>query len=320
MAWVSLGVSLPLLATIAVLAALGALADAVSDLVLFPLRYYPGGLSNSSLLSTSVSEVTIRSTEAETTEGWAFRGTRFLSMLLPVATTLTAVAGAIRWRRRDDWLRLVQCALPLLFLSLGRFDWIHTSVWAPFFLLLLAESTLSAPPRWPIRLFAGWVLLLLAFSFVLWGNLWLHAPPRLTNVVEVDSWWSQHGPAGLVQELPDSAKRPPVACLPFGSMMYLYYEPDRPPLDWLMPPSRKWNAPWEFQVLADFLSDRKIPYVLISWPWAKQFLAQPSPIQEVLAGDYAAFARTAWGLLLKRNDHEARPKPPPPDGNASANR
>ena len=162
-----------------------------------------------------------------------------------------------------------------------------------------------------MRFFGGWSLLLFVASLLFWANLWFRAPPRLMDVMETDSWYSRGGPARLAEVLPDWASRPPVVSLPYGSTIYFYYAPDPPPLDWVMPMSGGWSAPWELRLIADFCTDRKTPYVFITRGFEYQFVTEPSPIQEILVRDYAPFAESNLGLILKRKDHSARLKQAP---------
>ena len=86
---------------------------------------------------------------------------------------------------------------------------------------------------------------------------------------------------------------------PFGGLR-VAYAPDPPPVDWIYPRSLRSNAPWEYTTLARWTTSHRPPYILLNRGYERAFLADDSPLGEVLAKYYTPSTETRWGLLLKR--------------------
>jgi hypothetical protein len=86
-----------------------------------------------------------------------------------------------------------------------------------------------------------------------------------------------------------------------GSTLYFYWAPVPPPMDWVLPPSARYNSPWEYEVLAAFARERRVRYIVLRREEAAAFREEPSPVATLLAEEYRFLSDTPYGVVFERN-------------------
>ena len=305
------GLLLPVVLAALLLAFSGTLKEAFEDVVVFPLRYYRqgGGFNDVSALGSI--EAFLRSywTGRLSPRFLATSSLQFVTLALPALAALLPITFLPKMiaERRLDRRWLVGAAGPAWCFALylcGRADWTHLVLWSPLLVLLLLSSVRWGEERWRPRLLKVWLIFALAVSALRWPMVWLHHPPSARSVLSIDASVSRQIRGDLLGLLPGALERRlPVTVLGvWGSRVYFYWTVDPPPLDVVMPPSSRYNAPGDYAVMASFLTSHGIPYVVMFTSDAGQFLQQPSPLQKVLRDSYLPFKTEAGLTILKRKD------------------
>ena len=280
----------------------GALKHAFYDTLVWPAMYYrrAGGFNDLSFTGSLFDRITYGLRGIDSVRGFLDFSVLLAGMLLIFLCSASVVCRAAG-RGRGDIARLLKLlALFALFMN-GRSEWVHLAMWGPFIILLGFESGRAPVPPWLDPRPAA--CLAMAVAAISWGVSWCKAPPDPRDVAKVDGWYASCGPAGVAKFLPGPGRQP-VLYLPHGSAMYLYYSPDPPPLDWVMPPSKKCNAPWEYEMLASWCENRRVPFVLLGKGYEKGFMEEPSRLSATLSRHYEKEREFAWGLLLRRKASE----------------
>ncbi len=186
----------------------------------------------------------------------------------------------------------------------GRSDWTHMVFLTPMLLLLVVQAIDWERERLRPRLVKVWLVVALAISLARWPMLWVHSPPLLQRVADTDKIMRRRGVAAVVDLLPGVKKnRLPVLYLgKAGSALYFYWAPDPPPLDWIMPPYARYNAPWEYLTLADFARKHHVPYIVIARGEYNAFTKEPSAISDLLNKSYTKLKDSPWGVIMKRRN------------------
>jgi hypothetical protein len=303
------GLTLPLLIFILALALQGALPRALYCLVTWPANYYkqPGGFNDLSFGASVLSELQNRWPGS-----WSWAQivgfSTFLCALGLGLLPVVSMASSPSWTAPQTGPPLKRWAFSsagllctwAVFLR-GRAEWVHFTLFIPVMLVLaLLEMDWTAERVRP-GVTKGIVLAALAAAGLRWSGIWLERPPLLGDILRVDALVKAGSVPSVLGMLPArGASPPPVVFLPHGADLYFYWAPDPPPVDWVEPPSFKYNAPGDFEALASFLERRRIRFVLIQGDFAAMFLDQPSPIQRVLSERYRPVQRTPLGLILER--------------------
>jgi len=312
-AWQGLaGLLAPPVLFAALLASMGALGPAVSDVVLWPLSTYrqPGGFNDVSLVQSMImifGEFSER-IRATPSLGNLLKFATFLcSLALVLAAPILLIATLFRdakkpWssRRMWAWCALgVTCAL--LIYTRGRADWVHLSFFFPLFLFFAASAAGWSNRGRMSKVWTALVLICLGVSAVRWMAVWIHHPPLLERVLEADALFVTDGPPSLMASLRGAdGSLPPVLFLPQGNLLYFYWAPDPPPVALLMPPSSQVNAPSEYASLAAFAESHRIPYILIERRYARSFASEPSPVRDLLQTRYEPFREEASVVYFRR--------------------
>ena len=292
----------------ALLAALGAFPAAWDQLVLWPLKHYrqPGGFNDVAFFSSLGEHFQAQSGGPGDPFPPLRRGILLLAMIMPAGSLLTVGFAAYHKRERIGWLRVAQAAWLLALLLAGRAGWVHLALWCPFALLLAVESAQrEGLPEWVPLAWTSWAGAAFFLCLLAWVPYWFQKPPAISGPSGADRWLAEKGPPAVVALLPGAVSRPPILSLPYGSSLYFQYAPDPPPLDWVMPPSSKFNPQDDYEMLANWCTQKKVPFVLIHPNFVQPFLEDPSPLKDVLNRDYHVQAETQSGLLMARNS----PKP-----------
>ena len=316
-----LGLLLPIGTTIIFLLRAGALPDAWYCLVLWPGRYYkqPGGFNDVSPLPFLWNTLLARIPRPFTPAAIPSLLTFLAALLLPVLGLLSlGLSPALRKRARAHWHPLLRATAGYLLVFttyvMGRADWMHLVLFLPLLMLIPVQEIDWTQERLRPALWKTVVLLLTVWACVRWPLHWAASPPLVQSVLRADAQLAQNGPAAVLASLPDvTSKQLPVVYLPYGSSLYFFWAPVPPPMDWVMPPSFKYNAPQDFELFAAFLERRAVPYVLIRTSQAEMFLTEPSPVSDVLRRSYKLERTTPWGILFKRLSYTA-PEGPHPRG------
>ena len=308
-----LGLMVPLGAFAGIVTYQGSMGRAFYCLVTWPATYYkqPGGFNDLDILTSIAQEFSSRSPSrmADLPVFASFLVTLGAACWAPVSLAFSPkwtspADGDGAWRR---WLfsLLAWSATTAVFLG-GRAEWVHLTMFvtvmvASAFFEISWTTERVRPVVFKILVSVG-----LAVSASLWIGVWSRRPPLLSDIAGVDALVAKNSVPSILRELPSVNGRPPaVVFLPHGADLYFFWAPEPPPVDWVDPPSFKYNAPWEFEALASFLERRPIPYVLIQGDFAAMFLGEPSPIQRVLRERYRPLRKTPLGLVLERVPHAA---------------
>ncbi len=304
-----LGLAAPLLLFGIAVALQGALPQAFYCLVTWPAKFYkqPGGFNDQAFAASVLDRFrALWPSSASWSEGVGF-ATFLASLSLglwpvvsvaasPAWTSPETRAAARRWAFSAGGLLLAWA----VFLR-GRSEWVHFTLFIPVMLVLAALEIDWSTERVRPRVMKGLVAAGLAVAFLRWGGVWLGRPPLLSDILSVDDLVKSGSVPSVLRLLPSrEGTLPPVVFLPHGADLYFYWAPEPPPVDWVEPPTFKYNAPGDFEALAAFMERRRVPFVLIQGDFAAMFLDEPSPVQRVLLERYRPSRRTPLGLILER--------------------
>ena len=317
-----LGLFVPLGTTFFFLLEAGAFPAAWYCLVDWPSHYYrqPGGVDDISPLPFLWNTLLARVPHPFSLPGFLSLLTFLSALLLPALGLLSfglspALTRSAMTRRRLLFKAAAGYFLVLAAYLLGRPDWVHLVLFLPLLMLFPVQETDWTSERVRPALWKTVALLLTLWACARWPLHWATTPPLVQRVLRADAQLEQNGPAAVLASLPDvTSNQLPVVYLPYGSSLYFFWAPAPPPLDWVMPPSSKYNAPRDFEILASFLEERAVPYVLIRESQAEMFLKEPSPLSDVLRRSYQPERTTPWGVLFRRISYSA-PESPLPGGN-----
>jgi hypothetical protein len=305
----SAGIGTPLLMAILAFWYAGILPEAFQYVVLWPLHYYKqaGGFNDAPPQAAAATVAGIEWTPqtliavARLLLNPVVIGLLFVTAIPSVAT----VASILLWRRglRGPHATFALLGFVILWFvfSLGRPDQVHLVFLAPVFVYLLVQHLDWQSHRWSVFFMRVW-LALAVILMLRWPVHWLDALPSVSAVRSVDARWRARGLPTLVAELPGaSANRLPVLYLShIGSGLYFYWSPLPPPVDWLYPPTLRYNSPQEFQLIADFAEQHEVPYVVLPFQSVELWMRDASPIRDVLRAHYQRAFDTRWGAAYCR--------------------
>jgi hypothetical protein len=308
----ALGVALPLALFLALLVAAGSLRDAYLCLVEWPAQNYkqPGGFND-------VDGV------AFLTDLWKQRFpsgggvSRWLPLLLlsaayalpplALATASWSPAWTSAARVPDRAWAFSTAGLGLVALAYlaGREDWTHLVFWVPLILVLSGHGLDWASESLQPRLFKGWILLTLVLTAISWATVWAVKPPDPGRIGQADRDFVSKSLPAVLGELPRATEKglPVLYLSRHGSGLYFYWAPVPPPLDWVEPPSMRYNAPWEYALVARFAVEHEVPYIVTPESNLRPFLDEPSAVATLLRTRYRYFKKTPWGVILERTPH-----------------
>lgn len=315
--WGLLGLLVPFLVVGLPLLIEDSLGWAFYDLVVWPSRYYHqrGGFNDvnafdflgrlyASFLPHNLSALAILHF-AELTTALALP----LLCLLLVTLSPVWVQGFQAVPKRWVWAMLGLLLLVLVYLG-GRSDWTHLAILAPLFIALAAFDIDWKLEKFRPGLFKVWIVLALVVAAVRWPVSWVRNPPLLSHVATADYQYQRHFVDPLLARLPGvKHEQLPVLHLPNGASLYFYYAPDPPPLDWVMPPSSRCDAPWEYTKFAAFANSHNVPYIVINRSYARDFFRQSSAISRLLKDQYTPYRETPLGMIFKRKQPNEPPRP-----------
>jgi len=305
------GIALPLAVFALILTLSGALECGFYDLVRWPYTYYKqvGGFNDvnpfiflaDKFISVLPKEWTIIAISPIII---------LLSALVAPAAALCAPALSPEWisparRPTGRWiLSTVGFFLVFTIYLKGRADWTHLCVWTPLLLLLFVKAVDWRGERWRPSFFKAWVVVVLVIAFLRWPAVWFDSPPAIDGIIIIDAEVQEHSLPKLVDVIPGArAKKASVLYLgKAGSTLYFYWAPHPPPMDWIMPPSARYNAFWEYRMLSNFAVRYRVPYIVVPGKQMSAFLDQPSPLSALLKGRYKPFMTTRWGNVMKRKE------------------
>jgi hypothetical protein len=304
-ALIAAGAAIPVAAGFGALAAAGGLADAVRCLILLPLGHYrqPGGFNDAEPLEAC--RIWVAGRLGGPMGPWEVLflcGAILVLLGMPLA--LLSLSGRVLTDRNRGAILAMCRGLVLAAVAFsGRADAAHLAIFWPFAQLALAEGAWEPAKRHlRFRATLAWMVLLAVLGGAAWGVRWATVRPLVPDYRSVDRWLKEVGPASEASNLPDRADRPTLLYLPYGSMVYLAYAPDPPPADWLFPPDRRAQAPWEYEGMARWIRTHRPAYILLGWRFERSFLEDASPLAEVFAGEYRVAGPRKWGMLLERRD------------------
>jgi hypothetical protein len=299
------------------LAVQGAFGWAWYDLVTWPAAYYklPGGFNDVKPFAFIGNLLADRFPTSLSLHAIAPFVNLVLALSLPLLCLLL-LAFSPAWLERDGgdrktWSWTFAGALVTLALFLkGRPDWTHLIFFTPILFVLCFQEVDFSKERLRPALLKTWLGVALAVAVLHWPLYWVKAPPLVTHVLETDAYFAQAGPPGILRSLPElRLRRAAILYLPHGSSLYFDWAPVPPPLDWVMPPSSRSDAPWEYQTLADFTSLHEIPYILIAPGYVRAFTEEPSDLSNLIRTHYRFDRNTPWGTLFERMpDEPAAPR------------
>ena len=310
----SLASPLALVALILVLN--GTAGDAIRDLVLWPFRYYkqPGGFNDVHALRFLGGLLGSSWPATFSLPALAPVCLLIVALTLPVLALALASMGPLFEIRRGK--KLLPALLPpsgvllcLLLYVRGRADWVHLALWAPVFLLLAFTAIDWTKERGRPRAIKIWLVAVLLLSAVRWPLYWTRHPPSLRQVLKTDAEFRERTILPMLHSIPglEGDGLPLLYLSPQGSGCYFFWAPDPPPVDWLLPPAARYNAPWEYERLARFMREHRIPVVVIPERYYGSFLTDPSPLRDELRRAYRPEAKTVWGIVLRRSADERHP-------------
>ena len=145
---------------------------------------------------------------------------------------------------------------------------------------------------------------------MLWINCWLSGT-SVTQGLRLDATMRERVRQTL-SVVPPPLRREPLLALPYGAPFYFFRDAETPPFDWLLLPSMRYQSPGDLQRVADWLTARRVPLVLVQRSErGLGFLTEASPLREVLRSDYTRLGSHRGQLILLRSDLSipARPEP-----------
>lgn len=184
----------------------------------------------------------------------------------------------------------------------GRADWTHLCLWTPVLLLMTVRIIDWDSEKIRPALFKAWLVGVLIISSIRWPMVWVKEPPVIHKVMEVDAIYVRHGLPAILNEIPGAKERgePIIYLGKAGSALYFYWAPIPPPLDWIMPPSSRYNSRWEYGMLSDFARKNRVPWIVIPVKYHKAFTEEPSAVSSLLKSDYTLFKQTGLSVIYKR--------------------
>lgn len=303
------GVAAPLALFALILWLEGALPHAYACLVQWPARYYkqPGGFNDVNFAEFLSGHWLSSLPASPGLAGWLPALSLSLAYALPLLA-LASVAASGAWVSPDarparPWLfsagGLVLVGLAYLG---GRQDWTHVLFWIPLLVPLALHNVAWDRERWRPAACKAWILLVFAMACVRWPALWIETPPRIGEILGVDELVRSRSVPALLPRLPGVLDHDlPVLYLSMhGSSLYFYWAPLPPPVDWLQPPSMRYNAPEDYERIARFAQEHRIPYILVSENEYRKFAEEPSAVAELLRTRYRPYQKSPWGIVLVR--------------------
>jgi hypothetical protein len=185
----------------------------------------------------------------------------------------------------------------------GRVDWQHLAYVLPVALYLLVREVDWRRERVRPALLRAWAVAGTAAGVLLfWGVRWKDTPPSISAVMAVDADLLKSGVPILADLLPRARQEglPILYLAEGGSALYFYWAPSPPPVDWLQPPSSRYNSPREYAAVARFAEEHEVPYVVTTAAYAEEFVRIGSPIGALLTKHYRQAMETPWGIAFER--------------------
>lgn len=310
------GVVIPIAFFASILAVNGALGGAFYDMVKWPVMYYKqaGGFNDVNPFTFLAAKVV-----SDLPKEWMIKAVApivlLLSALVVPAAALFAPAFSPEWvsasgRTTGRWIISTFGFFLIITIYLnGRADWTHLCLWTPLLLLLLVKAIDWRGERWRPRFFKTWVAVVLLIACVRWPAVWFDSPPAIHGIIAIDAEVQEHSLPKLVDVIPEArAKKASILYLgKAGSTLYFYWAPHPPPMDWIMPPSARYNSFREYRRLSGFARLCRVPYIVVPGKQISAFMNQPSPISALLKGSYEPYMKTRWGIVLKRRENIGAP-------------
>jgi hypothetical protein len=244
-----IGIAVPLLTFIVVLAARGVVSDAFFHVVIWPAHYYKqaGSFNDAAgdgftIIADAVSGVVNRGKLA--TAYW-----QLVAPLLLMGALVLRVLGSRNEGDRARWIPgFAGCSAIWLVFLRGRIDLVHLlAFFGPIFTLLLMMQVdwRAGALRWIV---SAWLLAAFGIMAIRWSTEWVQRPPSLHAVASVDSAFATTPIPSIVDSLPGArAGRLPVLYLSHeASSLYFFWGPAIPPSTWLLPPSLPLNSPRDY--------------------------------------------------------------------------
>jgi hypothetical protein len=304
-AGLALGAALPIGVCGVLLLQQGALHEAIEYAVMWPLRFYeqPGGFNDGSLRHLMQQRPLPTPLDTAIPASNSLTLALFLPLgLIALASLLLDLwgnrASAARRRQTLGFLSIVSVAL-VLFES-GRSDVPHLAYYSAIFLVVLSGAAAGENMR--ARLVRVFLVIGLSVGLVRWVRVWSDVPPDIAAVLSGDEYAEQRVYSAFIDALPRAQEDqlPVVYLSRAASVIYLYWSPRFPPVDWLAPPSWATNSAEEYERAAHFIQANRIPYLVVGRSEAG-FLTDPSPLKRVLAESYRLDREIAAGWVFVRH-------------------
>lgn len=281
----------------------GALHSAWNDICMYTLRYYrqEGGFNDAGYCVSFLSLLGEAWKAGRTADAPGFHTWMAVIAMLAPAWGLISLSAAEELRRRPvklsgKWVESFGgfIAIMVLVLFSGRSDLAHISFCAPYLLVVCLASIDWQEEILRPRLWQAWMVTLLGLAVLHWSMILYRTPPSFREVFRVDEMYKK---SGVGSHLPPDL---PLLYLPHGSELYFFQTPLRPPVDWLLPPSFRCHAPWEYDAFADYALRNKVPYVLIERAYASAFVQEPSAVRDLLRTHYRLLQQDSNYVLYGR--------------------
>ena len=287
------------------LATEGALESGLRQFILWPLRYYrqPGGFNDvvsSEFFSVIPSKISLSFAGADAFAcGVVFILT--IATLLLLATEL--LARSRRLREPQDWkLDALILALSAFAFSRSRIDFVHLALWTPFVLPVI--SRYAAGQVAPLQRAAARTLLVagILVSIARFAPHWREEPPSAHRLFDTDRRLSAYVRSTVLGVLPGvlEASEPVVLLSWSGSVLYLYWSPAYPPVDWIHAPSAHFTSPDHYAMMAEFIDTNRVRYVIVDGDAIDELQGAPTPIRDLLLSRYSPFRDTPYGRAFRR--------------------
>lgn len=136
---------------------------------------------------------------------------------------------------------------------------------------------------------------------VRFGALWRSEPPGLAQIRRVDLEVGRHVRSSIAAAFPGVIENnQSVAVLSWtASAVYLYWSPLAPPVDWVAPPSSRASSDTEFKLMADFIDDNAVPFLIVQEEALQEFRGAETPLRRSIA-PYVRVGTTPFGVALVR--------------------
>ena len=277
------GAALATLVTVIHALVIGVAPEAFRSTVLWPLQSYrQSGGFNDLGLNDFLQTAWLRHT-MQPANGWVV-GLVFLAVILMVlAFAVTDIVRVFRRApRRTLAGPLIAVVVALIYFA-GRTDWNHLVFLGPTLLIVGAAScqrqrvrlaTLSAAAAMGVLVSGmGWVSVL--------GDTDGYLRASADEILRSAS-------LAAVLDRYSALSSPEVPIVALGihaSELYFYHAPKPPPVSWLDKPEHRYNDPIQYDTVAQFLRDQKIPYLIVD-EWSA-YTADPNMLlSRVLTEDY----------------------------------